>query len=82
MMKWKTRTETTNIGVLELGNLTFNDDYMEVSIDIYDMSDSLKADVEKAIEARKIESAKEWGLSIVSIPIIGGVTEYSVRNRQ
>lgn len=60
MMKWKTRTETTNIGVLELGNLTFNEDYMEVSIDICDMSDSLKADVEKAIEARKIESAKEW----------------------
>ncbi|MDE7282781.1 MAG: hypothetical protein K2N85_04245 [Lachnospiraceae bacterium] len=60
MMKWKARTETTNIGVLELGNLTFNEDYMEVSIDICDMSDSLKADVEKAIEARKIKSAKEW----------------------
>ncbi len=25
MMKWKARTETTNIGVLELGNLTFNE---------------------------------------------------------
>lgn len=60
MMKWKARTETTNIGVLELGNLTFNEDYMEVSIDICDMSDNLKADVAKAIEARKIESAKEW----------------------
>ncbi len=24
MMKWKARTETTNIGILELGNLTFN----------------------------------------------------------
>lgn len=60
MMKWKARTETTNIGVLELGNLTFNEDYIEVSIDICDISDCLKADVEKAIEARKIESAKEW----------------------
>lgn len=60
MMKWKARTETTNIGILELGNLTFNEDYMEVSIDICDMSDSLKADVAKAIETRKIESAKEW----------------------
>lgn len=60
MMKWKTRTETTNIGVLELGNLTFNEDYIEVSIDICDMSDCLKAEIEKAIEARKIESAKEW----------------------
>lgn len=34
MMKWKTRTETTNIGILELGNLTFDEDYMVVSIDI------------------------------------------------
>lgn len=60
MMKWKARTETTNIGILELGNLTFDGDYMEVSVDICDMSDSLKAEVAKAIEARKIESAKEW----------------------
>lgn len=52
MMKWKARTETTNIGV--------NEDYMEVSIDICDMSDDLKSDIEKAIEARKIESVKEW----------------------
>lgn len=60
MMKWKARKETTDIGVLELGNLTFNEDYMEVSIDICGMSDNLKAEVDKAIEARKIESAKEW----------------------
>lgn len=60
MMKWKARTETTNIGILELDNLAFNEDYMEVSIDICDMSDNLKADVERAIEVRKIESAKEW----------------------
>ena len=60
MMKWKARTETPNIGILELDNLTFNEDYMEVSIDICDMSDCLKVEIEKAIEARKIESAKEW----------------------
>ena len=60
MMKWKARTETTNIGVLELGSLTFDEDYIEVSIDICGMSDSLRADIEKAIEARKIESANEW----------------------
>ena len=55
MMKWKARTETTNIGVLELGNLTFNEDYMEVSIDICDMSDSLKAEVNKAVEIAKAD---------------------------
>lgn len=60
MMKWKARTETTNIGELELGNITFNEDYMEVSIDICNMSDSLKEEAGKAIEARKAESVKEW----------------------
>lgn len=59
MVKWKTRTETTNIGILELGNLTFDDDYMEVSIDICDMSDDLKKEVEKIIEIGKVEYSKE-----------------------
>lgn len=59
MMKWKARTKTTNIGILELGNLTFNEDYMEVSIDIFDMSDSLKAEVAKAIEIAKVQYSKK-----------------------
>ena len=59
MMKWKARTETTNIGILELGNLTFDEDYMEVSIDICDMSDSLKEEVKKAIEIEKVKYSKE-----------------------
>ena len=59
MMKWKARTETTNIGVLELGNLIFNEDYMEVSIDICDMSDDLKAEVKKAIEIAKVRRVQE-----------------------
>lgn len=59
MMKWKARTETTNIGILELGNLTFDEDYMEVSIDICDMSDNLKAEVDKAIEIAKVDYSRE-----------------------
>ena len=59
MMKWKARTETTNIGILELGNLTFDEDYMEVSIDICDMSDNLKAEVDKAVEIAKVEYTKK-----------------------
>ncbi|MCR2051120.1 hypothetical protein NSB25_28295 [Acetatifactor muris] len=59
MMKWKARTETTNIGILELGNLTFDEDYIEVSIDICDMSDNLKAEVEKAIEIAKVRYTEE-----------------------
>lgn len=59
MMKWKARTETTNIGILELGNLTFDEDYMEVSIDICDMSDNLKEEVAKAIEIAKIKYTEE-----------------------
>lgn len=49
-----------NIGELELGSLTFNEDYMEVYIDICNMSDSLKAEIINAIELRKAESVKEW----------------------
>lgn len=59
MMKWKARTETTNIGVLELGNLTFDEGYMEVSIDICDMSDNLKAEVDKTIEIAKVRYTEE-----------------------
>lgn len=58
-MKWKARTETTNIGILELGNLTFDEDYMEVSIDICDMSEELKAEVAKAIEVAKVTYSQE-----------------------
>lgn len=67
-MKWKARTETTNIGTLELGNVTFNEGYMEVSIDICNMSDSMKAEVSKAIEARKAESNKEWAVIYAERP--------------
>lgn len=55
MVRWKTRTETTDIGILELGNLTFDDDYMEISIDIHDMSDNLREEVKKTIEIGKIQ---------------------------
>ena len=59
MMKWKARTETTNIGILELGKLTFDEDYMEVSIDICDMSDSLKEEVAKAVDIAKVKYTEE-----------------------
>jgi len=62
-MKWKARKETTNIGVLELGNITFNEDYMEISIDIFDMSEEMKTEINKAIEIAKeryVEEEKDW----------------------
>lgn len=59
MMKWKARTETTNIGVLDLGSITFNEDYMEVSIDIFDMSEELEAELNKAIEIEKVRYSEE-----------------------
>lgn len=59
MMKWKARTETTNIGVLELGNMTFSEDYIEVSIDICDMSEDLKSEIKKAVEIAKVQYTKE-----------------------
>ena len=68
MMKWKARTETTNIGTLELGSITFEEDYMEVSIDICNMSDSLKAEISNAIEVRKAESVKKWAAIYAECP--------------
>lgn len=59
MMKWETRTETRNIGVLELGSLTLDEDYMEVSIDICDMSDSLKEEIKRGIEIEKVRYSTE-----------------------
>lgn len=50
MMKWKARKETINIGTMELGNVTLDEDNIGVFVDICDMSDSLKAEVNKAIE--------------------------------
>lgn len=59
MMKWKARTETTNIGILELGNITLDEDYMEISIDICDMSKDLKSELNKAIEIEKVRYSEE-----------------------
>lgn len=55
MMKWKARTETTNIGTLELGNVTFDEDNICTLVDIWDMSDSLKAEIDKAVEIEKVK---------------------------
>lgn len=60
MLKWKARKETTNIGVMELDNMTFNEDFLEVSLDICDMSEALKAEVNKAIEIEKIQYSQYW----------------------
>ncbi len=60
MMKWKARKETLNVGIMELDNLTFNEDYLEVNIDILDMSEELKAEVNKAIEIEKVRYSEEW----------------------
>lgn len=55
MMKWKARTETTNIGELELGNITFDEDNICILVDICDMSDSLKEEVKRAVEIEKVK---------------------------
>ena len=55
MMKWKARKETTNIGTMELGNVTLDEDNIGVFVDVCDMSDSLKAEVDKAVEIEKVK---------------------------
>ena len=59
-MKWKARKENLNIGSMELSNLTFNEDYMEVSIDILSLSEDLQAEINKSIEIAKVEQVEQW----------------------
>lgn len=61
MVKWKAGKETVDIGCIELGSLTFDEDYMSVSIDICGMSEELKAEVDKAVGVAKAQYAEEWG---------------------
>lgn len=60
MVRWKARKETVDIGCIGLGSLTFDEDYIGVSIDICDMSEELKEEVGRAVEAAKIEHTKKW----------------------
>lgn len=60
MVKWKARKETADIGCIELGSLTFDEDYMSVSIDICDMSEELKTEVDKAVGLAKAQYAGKW----------------------
>lgn len=59
MMKWRVKTEAANIGVVELGELTFDDDCMNIALDICDMSDNLKAEIDKAVEIAKVKYIEE-----------------------
>ena len=44
---------------MELSNLTFNEDYMEVSIDILSVSDELQEEINKSIEIAKVEETEK-----------------------
>ena len=60
MMKWKAKKETLNIGTMKLDNLTFNEDYMELSIDILEVSEELQTEINKSIEIAKAEHIEWW----------------------
>lgn len=60
MMKWKAKKETLNIGTMKLDNLTFNEDYMELSIDIFEISEELQTEINKSIEIAKAKHIEWW----------------------
>ncbi|WP_313184740.1 hypothetical protein [Lacrimispora sp.] len=60
MMRWKTRKATTNIGVLNFGNVTFDEDEIQISIDISEMSEELKLEINKTIELEKCKFTEDW----------------------
>ena len=61
MLKWNAKKENENLGVIELGNLKFNinDDYIEVAMDIFSMSNDLNEEVQKGIQAG-MDNASRW----------------------
>lgn len=59
-MKWNMKKEALNIGSIQLDNFQLDNDYMEVLFDIVDMSEDLKAEINKAIENEKVCFIAEW----------------------
>ena len=60
MTKKTIKEVNSSIGTIKLGDLTLDEQGFQIIIDILDMSDELKADIEKAIEVEKVNNAKEW----------------------
>ncbi len=63
MMNQNGKRETWNIGSIALEDITFIEDSIEICIDISDMSEELKAEINKAIIAEKenyLERRKEF----------------------
>jgi len=46
-MKWNMKKEALNIGSIQLDNFQLDNDYMEVLLDIVDMSEELRAEINK-----------------------------------
>ena len=60
MMRWNTKKGNINAGSIELDNVIFNEDHLDVCIDICDMYEGLKVEVSRAIELEKQRYSKEW----------------------
>lgn len=60
MMKWKAKKGTINVGSIDLDNVNFNEDYIQVCVDVCDMSHELKTEINKAIEIEKVRYSNEW----------------------
>ena len=56
----KNRTMTTNIGIINLAELDFTEDCLEVFIPIVAVSDNLKATIEENVQKAKAEYQKEF----------------------
>lgn len=54
MMKWNVKAGATNIGAMDLGNLTYDENQMLICLDILNVSDELQAEIDKVIELEKV----------------------------
>lgn len=50
----------SSIGSMKLGDLILDDQSFQIIIDILDMSEELKAEIDKAIEIEKVNNVKYW----------------------
>lgn len=60
MTKKTLKEINSSIGSIKLGDLVLEEQSLQIIIDILDMSDELKAEIDKAIEIEKVNNVKYW----------------------
>lgn len=52
--------EVLNVGAMEVNNMAFNENYIEIFLDICHISEELQEEINKAIEIQKVSYISDW----------------------